>query len=125
LRRLGGGAWRHALRAASGHRNRQGIHIRQSENRSRYEQFVVYMANQAFALQRDQPQVSMPNDMSQLRVLVVDDEPLICWSIAETLGDCGVVVTQRATGWQRFARSPPRLSPTSCCSISICRTLTT
>ena len=29
-----------------------------------------------------------------LRVLVVDDEPLICWSIAETLGHSGDVVTK-------------------------------
>lgn len=26
------------------------------------------------------------------RILVVDDEPLVCWSVAETLGDCGYEV---------------------------------
>jgi CheY-like chemotaxis protein len=56
------------------------------------------MATLAFALQKGQPEVTMPNDLSQLRVLIVDDEPLICWSIAETLGGCGAVVTQAATG---------------------------
>jgi len=29
-----------------------------------------------------------------LRVLVVDDEPLICWSLAETLAECGDLVTE-------------------------------
>jgi DNA-binding NtrC family response regulator len=33
-----------------------------------------------------------------LRVLVVDDEPLICWSIAETLGMSGDIVTEVHTG---------------------------
>jgi CheY-like chemotaxis protein len=33
-----------------------------------------------------------------LRVLVVDDEPLICWSIAETLGHSGDVVTEAESG---------------------------
>ena len=33
-----------------------------------------------------------------LRVLVVDDEPLMCWSIAETLGACGDTVTEAHTG---------------------------
>lgn len=32
------------------------------------------------------------------RVLVVDDEPLISWSVAEILGDCGDVVTEAGTG---------------------------
>ena len=33
-----------------------------------------------------------------MRVLVVDDEPLICWSIAETLGAGGDIVTEAHTG---------------------------
>jgi DNA-binding NtrC family response regulator len=33
-----------------------------------------------------------------LRVLVVVDEPLICWSLAETLADSGDIVTQAGTG---------------------------
>jgi DNA-binding NtrC family response regulator len=35
----------------------------------------------------------MAGESSQLRVLIVDDEPLICWSVAETLAECGDVVT--------------------------------
>jgi DNA-binding NtrC family response regulator len=31
-------------------------------------------------------------------VLVVDDEPLICWSLAETLGDSGDIVTEAGNG---------------------------
>jgi CheY-like chemotaxis protein len=31
-------------------------------------------------------------------VLVVDDDPLICWSIAQTLGSCGDTVTEARTG---------------------------
>jgi DNA-binding NtrC family response regulator len=30
--------------------------------------------------------------------LVVDDEPLICWSLAETLGDSGDIVTDAGSG---------------------------
>lgn len=37
-------------------------------------------------------------ESSPLRVLVVDDEPLICWSLAETLGECGDIVTQAGSG---------------------------
>jgi DNA-binding NtrC family response regulator len=33
-----------------------------------------------------------------LRVLVVDDEPLICWSLAEILGDRGDTVIKAGTG---------------------------
>ncbi len=35
----------------------------------------------------------MSNTPAPLRVLIVDDEPLICWSLAETLSDSGDLVT--------------------------------
>jgi two-component system KDP operon response regulator KdpE len=38
------------------------------------------------------------NVTAPLRVLVVDDEPLICWSIAETLEAEGDIVTEAHTG---------------------------
>ena len=47
---------------------------------------------------------------SPLRVLVVDDEPLICWSLAETLRDRGDIVEQAATGREAIralSLSPP------------------
>ena len=48
---------------------------------------------------RDFPRSTMKNPAA-LRVLVVDDEPLIRWSVAETLTDCGydVVETGDASG---------------------------
>jgi two-component system nitrogen regulation response regulator NtrX len=46
----------------------------------------------------------MHDDLSQLRVLIVDDEPLICGSLADTLGECGVVVTQ-AGNWVAAVRA--------------------
>jgi len=33
-----------------------------------------------------------------LRVLVVDDEPLMCWSLAETLAERGDIVTEAESG---------------------------
>ncbi len=36
----------------------------------------------------------MPNNPHALRVLVVDDELLIRWSLAETLSECGHIVTE-------------------------------
>jgi DNA-binding NarL/FixJ family response regulator len=33
-----------------------------------------------------------------LHVLVVDDEPLMCWSVAETLAACGDIVTEAEDG---------------------------
>ena len=41
---------------------------------------------------------NMSNKSSPLRVLVVDDEPLICWSLAETLGASGDQVTEAESG---------------------------
>ena len=40
----------------------------------------------------------MPNQVSPLRVLVVDDEPLIRWSVAETLTERGYLVVQTGDG---------------------------
>jgi two-component system response regulator HydG len=59
------------------------------------------------------PRDDMVRDFSQivkkppaLRVLVVDDEPLIRWSLAETLNDCGHQVVE--TGDGRGARGAVR-----------------
>ena len=41
---------------------------------------------------------NMPNESSPLRVLAVDDEPLIRWSLSETLGDRGDVVIEAGSG---------------------------
>lgn len=40
----------------------------------------------------------MSTQSSALRVLVVDDEPLISWSLAQTLGDYGDIPTEARTG---------------------------
>ncbi len=45
-----------------------------------------------------QAQWNMSTQSLPLRVLVVDDEPLICWSLAATLGDSGTMVTEAASG---------------------------
>jgi DNA-binding NtrC family response regulator len=37
------------------------------------------------------------NSATPIRVLVVDDDPLICWAIAETLCACGTVATKVCT----------------------------
>jgi two-component system response regulator HydG len=39
----------------------------------------------------------MANNSTPLRVLVVDDEPLIVWSLSETLAGCGEIVSDAAT----------------------------
>jgi DNA-binding NtrC family response regulator len=51
---------------------------------------------------RDFPRGAVKNPPA-LRVLVVDDEPLIRWSVAETLGECGYEVVE--TGDASGARS--------------------
>jgi DNA-binding NtrC family response regulator len=38
------------------------------------------------------------DESSARHVLVVDDEPLMCWSVAETLSACGDVVTAAKSG---------------------------
>ena len=48
----------------------------------------------------------MAKKFPSLRVLVVDDEPLIRWSLAETLNDCGYQVVE--SGDARSARSAIR-----------------
>jgi CheY-like chemotaxis protein len=40
----------------------------------------------------------MTENPSGLHVLVVDGEPLMCWSVAETLTACGDVVTEAEDG---------------------------
>ena len=42
----------------------------------------------------------MTNDPSSLRVLVVDDEPLVRWALAETLAAAGAEVIEAADGQQ-------------------------
>jgi DNA-binding NtrC family response regulator len=37
-------------------------------------------------------------ESSQLRVLIVDNEPLTCWSLSETLTECGNVVSEAGSG---------------------------
>jgi two-component system response regulator AtoC len=40
----------------------------------------------------------MPKKSPSIRVLVVDDEPLMRWSVAETLTDCGYEVVETGDG---------------------------
>jgi DNA-binding NtrC family response regulator len=40
----------------------------------------------------------MSTPLEPLRVLVVDDEPLMCWSVAETLADRGDTVIEARSG---------------------------
>jgi DNA-binding NtrC family response regulator len=40
----------------------------------------------------------MPKKSPSLKVLVVDDEPLMRWSVAETLTDCGYEVVETGDG---------------------------
>jgi two-component system response regulator AtoC len=54
------------------------------------------IADCAFPWPRDLSQ--MPKVAALRRVLVVDDEPLIRWSVAETLGDRGYAVIEAGSG---------------------------
>jgi DNA-binding NtrC family response regulator len=51
----------------------------------------------------------MTRDSPPLRVLVVDDEPLIVWSLAQTLAACGEIVSEATTGEAtvRSLEAPP------------------
>jgi DNA-binding NtrC family response regulator len=51
----------------------------------------------AFPLQQHQP-AGMKEEPEPLRVVVVDDEPLIRWSVAETLSERGDLVTEAQSG---------------------------
>jgi DNA-binding NtrC family response regulator len=44
----------------------------------------------------------MVKDSTPLRVLVVDDEPLMCWALAEALGDRGDIVIKAGDGATAF-----------------------
>src|SRR5580765_5674198 len=46
------------------------------------------------------PVIELRLNMKVPTVLVVDDEPLVRWSVAETLGDSGYVVTQAGDALQ-------------------------
>lgn len=46
-----------------------------------------------------------------LRVLVVDDEPLVCWSLAQTLVECGDIVTEARTGAAAIRAMTDALEP--------------
>ncbi len=63
---------------------------------------------------------------SATRVLVVDDEPLVRWSIAETLRDRGYDIVEASDARGALAAiqaiRPPNRTP--CCSICSCRTAT-
>ena len=72
--------------------------------------------------------------MSATHVLVVDDEPLICWSLKEALSEDGCVVTVAGDGeaaMRELARAPHRpnvvlldyLLPDSN-GLSLCKTIT-
>jgi DNA-binding NtrC family response regulator len=39
----------------------------------------------------------MPDNSTPLRVLIVDDEPLLCWALAQTLSAAGDVVAEAGT----------------------------
>ena len=59
-------------------------------------------------------------------VLVVDDEPLIRWSVAETLGERGYAVTEADNAADRALAAimnAPKSRSTSCFSTTGCRTL--
>ena len=53
----------------------------------------------------------MAKKSTALRVLVVDDEPLIRWSMAETLADRGHEVVEAGDGRPRLRPFPARATP--------------
>lgn len=63
------------------------------------------MARLVSASQQNSRRRDMANQLPALRVLIVDDEPLICWSLAETLSECGDVATEAKNGARRFGPS--------------------
>ena len=63
----------------------------------------------------------MPPDVS---LLVVDDEPLIRWSLSEALGDHGFEVTVAGDGRALSKRLATDRCPMSCCSTTSCPTRT-
>jgi hypothetical protein len=74
------------------------------------------MARLVSALQQNSRRRDMANQVPALRVLIADDEPLICWSLAETLSGCGDVVTEAKTarGASGLRTPPPRAHVTPC-----------
>ena len=57
---------------------------------------------------------------SKLHVLIVDDELLIRWSMAETLGSAGCEVTEASDGREALQRLSTGRPQTSSCSITAC-----
>ena len=58
--------------------------------------------NQKAALDHPGNRAQIPEKSARRRVLVVDDEPLIRWSVVETLGDRGYITVEAADGHDAF-----------------------
>ena len=65
------------------------------------------------------------NNSPTLRVLVVDDEPLIRWSLAEVLGESGHSVTEAGDGASAVRALTETDRLTWCCSTTVFRIRTT